>query len=53
MNREATLNFSDADMAHAGELLVQFLRDYERSIPAPHILPPLDRTLLTHLLFHF
>jgi aromatic-L-amino-acid/L-tryptophan decarboxylase len=50
MHREATLNFSDADMAHTGELLVQFLRDYERSIPAPHILPPLDRTLLTHLL---
>ena len=49
MTREATLNFSDSDMIHAGELLMQFLRSYENSIPAPHILPPLDRDALNQI----
>jgi aromatic-L-amino-acid/L-tryptophan decarboxylase len=45
-----SLNLNDSDIEHAGELLVQFLRDYERAIPAPRIVPELDRKVLTDLL---
>lgn len=45
-----SLNLNDRDIEHAGELLVQFLRGYERAVPAPRIVPALDRKVLTDLL---
>ncbi len=50
MTAVPTLNLSDAQIARAGELLTEFLRRYERSIPAPKLLPPLDRGVLADLL---
>jgi aromatic-L-amino-acid/L-tryptophan decarboxylase len=44
------LNLSDAEIARAGELLTEFLRGYERAIPAPRIVPDLDRAVLADLL---
>jgi aromatic-L-amino-acid decarboxylase len=44
------LSFTDAELARAGELLVQFMRQYERSLPGERVFPELDREALTQLL---
>lgn len=50
MTATRTLNLNDREIARAGELLTDFLRDYERAIPAPRIVPELDRAQLADLL---
>lgn len=46
----ASLSLSDREIERAGELLTAFLRGYEKSIPAPEIVPKLDRRVLAGLL---
>ncbi len=43
------LNLSDEAILRAGELLTDFLRRYERSIPGARVLPALDRAALAEL----
>ncbi len=50
MSAAASLNLSDGDIERAGHLLTEFLRNYEKSIPAPSVLPRLDRAVLSYLL---
>ena len=50
MSVPITLNLSDRELERAGTLLTDFLRSYERSIPAPSVLPALDRDVLSELL---
>ena len=50
MSSAPQLNLSDRDIEQAGKLLTEFLRGYEKSIPAPFIVPPLDRTVLSEML---
>jgi aromatic-L-amino-acid/L-tryptophan decarboxylase len=45
-----SLSLDDRERAVAGQLLVGFLDDYERSIPAPRIVPDVDRDALAALL---
>jgi len=44
------LSLSDVEIEQAGTLLTDFLRTFERSIPAPSVLPVLDRAALSELL---
>jgi aromatic-L-amino-acid decarboxylase len=44
------LNFSDNELEQAGRLLTELLQSYERSIPAPAVLPRLDRDVLSEIL---
>jgi aromatic-L-amino-acid/L-tryptophan decarboxylase len=41
-----TLSLDRCERAAAGRLLARFLDDYERSIPAPRIVPSIDRKVL-------
>jgi len=50
MSSAPELNLSDNDIERAGKLLTEFLRCYEKSIPAPFVVPPLDRTVLSEIL---
>jgi aromatic-L-amino-acid/L-tryptophan decarboxylase len=50
MPETVPLNLSDREIEHAGHLLTEFLRAYERSIPALPVMPSLDRDALTDLL---
>lgn len=50
MTSTRSLNLSEREIERAGELLTQFLCDYERAIPAPRIVPQLDRAMLFDLL---
>lgn len=45
-----SLHLDDADRQLAGRLLTTFLDRYERAIPAPRIVPEVDRDVLTELL---
>ncbi len=44
------LHLTAGEIERAGRLLTEFLRSYEESIPAPFVLPPLDRTVLSDIL---
>ncbi len=50
MPSEPALNFSDHEIKLAGQLLTEFLRKFEKSIPLPAVLPSLDQTVLAELL---
>lgn len=50
MSAAPTLNLSDHELERAGTLLTDFLRSYERAIPASSVLPSLDRKVLSDLL---
>lgn len=43
------LNLSDVEIQRAGDLLKEFLRGYEKSLPDRAVFPPLDRAVLTAL----
>src|SRR5262245_11802256 len=45
-----SLNLSDRDIERAGHLLTEFLRSFERSIPALPVFPRLDRAMLSEIL---
>ena len=45
-----TLNLTDREIEHAGNLLTEFLRSYEKSISTRPVLPELDREVLAQLL---
>ena len=44
-----SLAFSDKDIERAGNLLTVFLRDFEQSLNAKPVLPPLDRAVMAEL----
>ncbi len=50
MSSATTLNLSDRDIEHAGKLLTEFLRSYEKSLSARAVLPHLDRAYLSEIL---
>ncbi len=50
MSATRPLNLTDDELARAGALLTEFLRGYERAIPAPRIVPEVDRARLADLL---
>jgi len=43
------LNLSDVEIQRAGDLLTEFLRGFEKSLPDRAVFPPLDRAVLTAL----
>ncbi|HSB69734.1 MAG TPA: pyridoxal-dependent decarboxylase [Candidatus Methylomirabilis sp.] len=49
MSVPLSLNLSDREIERAGALLTDFLRSYEQSIPAPSVLPALNRDVLSDL----
>ncbi|HZP91651.1 MAG TPA: hypothetical protein VFB20_02045, partial [Burkholderiales bacterium] len=50
MSTTPSLNLTDTEIERAGALLTEFLRGYEKSIPAPKVVPDLDRETLEALL---
>ena len=50
MSSAPRLNLSDREIEHAGKMLTEFLRSYEKSLPALPVLPSLDRDVLSDLL---
>ncbi|HZS07859.1 MAG TPA: pyridoxal-dependent decarboxylase [Blastocatellia bacterium] len=50
MSSAPRLNLTDREIEHAGKLLTEFLRSYEKSLTARPVLPPLDRATLSELL---
>ena len=43
------LNLSDVEIQRAGDLLKEFLRGYEKSLPGRAVFPPFNRAVLTDL----
>jgi len=50
MTETRFLGLNQHEIGRAGELLTEFLRGYERAIPAPRIVPDVDRAQLAELL---
>lgn len=50
MSSVPKLNLSDAEIEEAGNLLIQFLSGYQKSLPSLPVWPPLDRTAMAELL---
>jgi aromatic-L-amino-acid decarboxylase len=50
MSSSPKLNLNAREIERAGQLLTEFLSGYEESIPAPFVLPPIDRTVLSEIL---
>ena len=50
MTDTPSLSLNESELERAGAMLVRLLREYERAIPAPQIVPALDRKALVDLL---